>query len=54
MVLLRINNPYIESIVEPCISKNQKGIFANVGLIGNKILKKDWDNGKSIPELKIE
>ena len=22
------NNPYIESIVEPCISKNQKEIFA--------------------------
>ena len=23
----RINNPYIESIVEPCVSKNQKEIF---------------------------
>ena len=22
------NNPYIESIVEPCVSKNEKGIFA--------------------------
>ena len=26
--LERGNNPYIESIVEPCVSKNQKGIFA--------------------------
>ena len=26
--LERSNNSYIESIVEPCVSKNQKGIFA--------------------------
>ena len=26
--LERSNNPYIESIVEPCVSKNQKEIFA--------------------------
>ena len=25
--LERSNNPYIESIVEPCVSKNQKEIF---------------------------
>ena len=28
VVLLRSNNPYIESIVEPCVSKNQKGVLA--------------------------
>ena len=26
--LEKSNNPHIESIVEPCISKNQKQIFA--------------------------
>ena len=26
--LERSNNPYIKLIVEPCVSKNQKGIFA--------------------------
>ena len=26
--LERSNNSYIDSIVEPCVSKNQKGIFA--------------------------
>ena len=30
------DNPYIESILEPCVSKNQKEIFAS----GKKILKK--------------
>ena len=26
--LEKSNNPYTESLVEPCVSKNQKGIFA--------------------------
>ena len=26
--LEKSNNPYVESIAEPCVSKNQKGIFA--------------------------
>ena len=40
--LERRNNPYIESIVEPCVSKNQKSERDRryVGLIGKKILKK--------------
>ena len=30
--LERSSNPYIESTVEPCVSKNQKGIFAVWGV----------------------
>ena len=35
--LERSNNPYIEQIVEPYVSKNQEEIL--VDLIGKKILK---------------
>ena len=53
--LERSNDPYVESIVEPCFSKNQKGTFACVGFIGEK---KSWKRveatEKSIPELKAE
>ena len=28
LVVLLSNNPCIESIMKPCVSKNQKGIFA--------------------------
>ena len=38
--------------MEPCVSKNQKGIY--VGLIRIKILKKAAAMEKSIPELKAE
>ena len=47
--LERSNNPYIDSIVEPCLSKNQKKDSRYAGLIGKKILKKDWGNGKEYP-----
>ena len=34
------NNSYIELVLEPCVSDNQKGDLHYVGLIGKKILKK--------------
>ena len=40
------NNSYIELVLEPCVSDNQKGDLRYVGLIGKKILKKGWGNGK--------
>ena len=45
--LERSNNPNIESIVEPCVSKNQKDL-CYVGLTGKKILKKSSGNGEKI------
>ena len=50
----RINNPYIESIVEPCASKNQKEIFAMWVWLGRKSWKKAGAMEKSIHELKAE
>ena len=47
--LKRSNNPYIESTVEPCVSKNQKEIFSMLVWQGKKILKKEWGNGKKYP-----
>ena len=39
--LERSNNPYIEQIVEPCVSKNQRKENPRyMDLIGKKILKK--------------
>ena len=32
----RSNNPYIETIVEPCVSKDQKEIVATWVLLGRK------------------
>ena len=49
--LERSSNLYIESIVEPCVYKNQKGIFA---ILGKKSWKKAEAMEKSIPELKTE
>ena len=43
--LERSNNSYVDSIVEPCVSKNLR----YVGLIGKKILKNGWGNGKKYP-----
>ena len=42
---LESNNPYIESIMESCVSQNQKEILA-VGLIGKKNLRNGCGNGK--------
>ena len=52
--LERSNNSYIEPIVEPCASKNQKEIFRYVGLIGKEILKKVEAVKKSIHQQKAE
>ena len=43
--LERSNNAYIDSIVEPCVSKNLR----YVGLTGKKVLKNGWGNGKKYP-----
>ena len=50
--LERSNNSYIESIVKPCVSKNQKNL-RHVGLIGKEILKKvdAVESGKQKAEL---
>ena len=44
--LERSNNPYIESIVEPCVSKNQKEIFAMRVLLG----RKSWKRAEAMEE----
>ena len=46
--LERSNNPCIESIVEPCVSKNPRDLHY-VSLIGIKILKKGLGNEKEYP-----
>ena len=45
------NNTYIESIM--CFSESERDL-RYAGLIGKKILKKDWGNGKKYHELKAE
>ena len=50
--LEKSNNPNIESIVEPCVSRNQKEIFAMWVWLGRKSLKRA--EAKSIHELKLE
>ena len=52
--LERSNNPYIESIVEPCVSMNQKDIFAMWVWLGWKSWKRAEAMEKSIHELKGE
>ena len=52
--LERSNNPYIESIVEPCVSKNQKEIFAMWVWLGRKSWKRTEAMEKSIHEMKAE
>ena len=52
--LERSNTPYIESIVEPCFSKNQKGIFAMRVWLERKSWKRAEAMEKSIPDLKAE
>ena len=50
----RRNNPYIESVVEPCVSKNQKGIFAMWVWLERKSWKRAEAMKKNIPEPKAE
>ena len=50
----RSNNPYIGSIVEPCVSKDQKEIFATWVLLGRKSWKRAEAMEKSIHDLKVE
>ena len=52
--LKRSNNPYIESIVETCVSKNQKEIFAMLVWQGKKSWKRSEAIEKSIHGLKAE
>ena len=51
--LERSNNLCVESIVEPCVSKNQKGIFAIWVWLGRNSWKAEAME-KSIPQLKAE
>ena len=52
--LERSSNSYIESIVEPFVSKNQKGIFAMWVWLERKSWKRAEAMEISIPELKTE
>ena len=52
--LERSNNPYIESIVEPCVSKNRKEILAMWVWLERKSWKKAEAMEKSIQELNAE
>ena len=52
--LQRSNNPYIESIVEPIFSKDQKEIFAMWVWLGRKSWKRTEAMEKSTHELKAE
>ena len=52
--LERSNNSYIESIEQPCVSKNSKGIFAMLVWLERKSWKRVETIEKSIPELKAE
>ena len=52
--LEKSNNPYLESNVEPCVSKNQKEIFAMWFWLGRKSWKSAEPMKKSIHELKAE
>ena len=50
----RSNNSYIESTVEPCVSKNQKVIFSMLIWFERKSWKRAEAMEESIPELKAE
>ena len=52
--LERSNNTYIESIMEPCVSKNQRGIFAMWVWLERKSSKRADPMEKSVPDLKVE
>ena len=52
--LERSSNPCIESILEPCVSKNQKAIFAMWVWLGRKSWKKAEAMESSTHELKVE
>ena len=52
--LERSNNLYIESIMEPCVSKNQNEIFPIWVRLGKKSWKRAEAMEKSIYELKAE
>ena len=52
--LERSSNSYIESIVEPCVSKNQKEIFAMWVWLGRKSWKRAEAMEKSTHEMKAE
>ena len=52
--LERSYNLHIESIVKPCVSKNQKGTFAMWVWLERKSWKRAEAMEKSIPELKAE
>ena len=52
--LERSNNPYIESVVEPCFSKNQKGILAMWVWLERKSWKRAEATERNIPKLKAE
>ena len=52
--LERSNKPHIESTVEPCVSKNQKEIFAMWVWLGRKSWKRAQAMEKSTHELKAE
>ena len=54
VALERSNNSYMESIAEPCVSKNQKGIFPMWVGLERKSWKKVEAMERSIPELKAE
>ena len=45
----RSNNPFKKSCVEPCVSKKSERDLRYVGLIGKKMMKMGWDNGKKYP-----
>ena len=52
--LVRSNNQQIESIVDSCISKNQKEILAMWVLLESKSERKPEAMKKSIHKLKVE
>ena len=52
--LERSNNSYIESIVEPSVSQNQKGIFAMWVWLERKSWSRAEAMEKNIPQLKAE
>ena len=52
--LEKSNNPYIESLEEPCVSKNQKGIFAMSIWLERKFWKIAETVENSIPEMRAK
>ena len=52
--IYRSSNPYIESTVEPCVSKNQKGIFAVWGVSLEENTEKALRQLKKYPSAESE